>query len=214
MKQAMRKPDESTEVERSFELERIVFFSDAVFAIAVTLLAIELHVPELSVESSDALVSALLAEVPKFFAFGMSFWIIALFWVAHHRYFRYIIKYDAGLLMLNLLLLFCVSLVPFTMSVLGEYGNLRAANWLYAANMVALGLSSAWFWHHATSNNLLVPDVSPSIQRYILLRSLATPFVAVIVFLLTIFIEGYTSNGFFLIFVVQRLITFRYRNQI
>lgn len=193
--------------ERSFELERLVFFSDAVFAIALTLLAIELRVPTLTVETSDELLRAIYGEWPKFLAFAMSFWIVALYWRTHHRYFRYINRFDNGLIGRNLLLLFSIVCIPFTMSVLGEYGNLSSASWLYALNMSVLGLSSAWMWHYATVNYRLVsPALDKPFIRYILLRALSTPLAALIVVLLTFLIGGAASAGFFLIFVFHRIL--------
>ncbi len=197
--------------ERSFELERIVFFSDAVFAIAITLLAIELRVPNLEIETSDALIRALVSEWPKFLAFTLSFWIIAQYWVAHHRYFRHIFHYDVGLIWLNLLLLFWIVLIPFTTSVLGEYGNFTSAIWLYALNLIALGLSNALLWRHATQKHRLgASDLDELTIRQMQLRALSVSVAAVIVILLTFVVDGFATFGFLLIFVFQRLITKRY----
>lgn len=202
----------TTPPEPSFELERLVFFSDAVFAIALTLLAIELRVPTLSVDTSDELLRAIFAEWPKFLAFAMSFWIVALYWRTHHRYFRYINRFENGLIGRNLLMLFSIVCIPFTMSVLGEYGNLSAASWLYALNMAVLGFSSAWLWHYATAEHHLVAQtLDQDFIRYILLRALSTPLAAVIVILLTVVIGGAASAGFFLIFVFQRILARVYR---
>lgn len=201
-------------LERSFELERLIFFSDAVFAIAITLLALELRVPELDIRSSEALLRAIGAQAPKFFAFGMSFWIISLFWLAHHRYFRYILRFDDGLARRNLVLLFFVVLVPFTTLVLGEYGNLPAAVWLYAVQMIALGSSGAWIWHYATSNHRLVsPGLDAQYIRFVRLRAFMTPLAATVTILLSFVLDGYGSVGFFLIFVFQRLLAYAYRGK-
>lgn len=202
----MEHPSRETNIERSFELERIVFFSDAVFAIAITLLALELRVPDLENETSAALLDAVIALWPKFFAFALSFWIIAVYWLAHHRYFRYIIRYDGGLIGRNLLILFWVVLMPFTTLMMGEYGNLQAAIWFYAGNMIALGLSGAWLWRHATRDHRLVAaDLDPQLIRQLQARALATPLAALIVFLLTFVMGGFATLGFVLIFVFQRV---------
>lgn len=200
--------------ERSFELERIVFFSDAVYAIAITLLAIELKVPELDVESTAELYRALLSEWPRFLAFIFSFWIIAIYWVAHHRYFRYIKRYDERLIALNLLMLFFIALIPFTTSILGEYGNLAGGIWLYAFDMMLLGLSGAWLWHHATVQHRLVDaDLDPILMQQIQLRALTTPLAALIVIGLSFFIGGFASFGWTTIFIFQAWIARRYKSK-
>lgn len=199
--------------ERSFELERVVFFSDAVFAIAITLLAIELRVPNLGeIETSAALLQALLSDWAHLFAFLLSFWIIGLFWMGHHRYFRFIIRYDDGLILRNLLTLFFLTLVPFTTLVLGEYGNLPAAIWVYSLDLIGLGLSGAWLWRHATQRHRLVaPELDPQLIRIIQLRAFATPLAGVIVIFLSFFIGEYATFGFFLVIIFQRILANRYR---
>ncbi|MCA9908698.1 MAG: DUF1211 domain-containing protein, partial [Anaerolineae bacterium] len=94
-------------------LERLIFFSDAVFAIAITLLALEIRLPPSTEEalSDQALLDALLALGPRYLAYALSFWIIGAFWIAHHRRYRTINRYDGRLLQLNLLLLMVLAFV-------------------------------------------------------------------------------------------------------
>ncbi len=204
----MVKHEGEKKYERAFGLERLVFFSDAVFAIAITLMAIELIPPhELEPNTSESLLQALLADWPHFFAFVLSFWIIAVYWTAHHRYFRYIIRYDDGLIARNLLLLFFVVLVPFTTLMLGEQGDLFVATWFYAFNIMALGLCGALIWHHSTQNYRLVdPDLDSRLIRQIYLRAFATPLAAVIVILAAPLIAASANIFFLLIFIFQRVL--------
>src|SRR3954454_8361492 len=112
------------DIESGTELERTIFFSDAVFAIAITLLALEIQVPQIPDGSVPALLpTALLSLWPKFFSFLISFWVIGNYWLAHHRIFHYINGYDRGLLLINLLFLMWIVLMPFSSSLVGEYGN-------------------------------------------------------------------------------------------
>lgn len=199
-------------VERPFELERLVFFSDAVFAIAVTLLAIELRLPELATQTSEALVQAVFEEWPHFLAFALGFWFVALYWTIHHRYFKYIIEYDTGLVGRNLLILFFVALMPFTTNLLGEYGNIAAGVWFYCANIIALGLCFAMLWRHATNGHRLVePDLDDNFIRYMLARGLATPLTAFIVFLLSLVVQSAAANfAWFLIYFFQYVLRRRF----
>jgi uncharacterized membrane protein len=91
-------------LERGNEIERTVFFSDAVFAIAITLLALEIRLPDVA-DDPTALQEALIGLWPKFFSFLISFWFVGNYWVAHHRVFHYIRAYDRRLLLINLLFL-------------------------------------------------------------------------------------------------------------
>lgn len=199
--------------ERPFELERIVFFSDAVFAIAITLLAIELKVPDLGEhQTNETVVLGILAQWSHLFAFALSFWIIAIFWLTHHRYFRHIKNYDAGLTGRNLLILFFVALMPFSTSIMGEYGNIAAGLWLYAFNMFFLGLSGAWLWNHASHKHRLVdPDLDDTVIRSVFVRAFTTPAAAVIVFALSFFIGGFANFGWSLIYLFQILVIRYYK---
>jgi TMEM175 potassium channel family protein len=124
-----RQHQEQTWLERRTEAERTVFFSDAVFAIAITLLALELRVPEIPTDpaSGQELAAKLLELWPGFVSFVLSFWLVGSYWIAHHRHFRYLRGYDRRVLVVNLLFLMWVVLVPFSTSLLGEYGHLQIA---------------------------------------------------------------------------------------
>ena len=92
----------------AFQLERLILFTDAVFAIAITLLVIELKVPELEHRTEHEALNALARLVPKFIGFLISFFIIAIYWTAHHRIFRFVRHLDARLIWLNLLFLLSI----------------------------------------------------------------------------------------------------------
>jgi uncharacterized membrane protein len=99
-------------------LERLLLFSDAVFAIVLTLLAIELHAPH--VEHGESLWAALAGMSSQFFAFGFSFALIGLWWSVHMRNMRTLVTFDWPVAIANLLVLACVTLLPFATSVFGE----------------------------------------------------------------------------------------------
>lgn len=144
-------------VERGTDVERTVFFSDAVFAIAITLLALEIRVPE----DPAALGEALLGLWPKVLSFLISFWLIGTYWVAHHRVFHYVRGYDRRLLFINLLFLMWVVLLPFSSSLLGEHGDLRVAVIIYAVNVALAGLCLQGVWWYVSRDRRLtdVPNI-------------------------------------------------------
>lgn len=199
---------EEKKIERTFELERIVFFSDAVYAIAITLMALELRPPtDLDPNTNETLLRALLEDWPHFFAFALSFWIIAVYWVAHHRYFRYIVRYDEGLIWRNLVMLFFIALIPFSTLLIGEDGDLFITTIIYAASIMLVGLSGAWLWRHASKNHRLVIDtLAPDQIRQIQIRAFTTPVIGLIVILLAPFIGSLATTVFFFSFVIQRML--------
>ncbi|MEO8263857.1 MAG: TMEM175 family protein, partial [Pseudolysinimonas sp.] len=131
--------------------DRIQFFSDAVFAIAMTLLVLEIRLPE-SLGSGDD-VDPSWADIgalwPQFFAYALSFAIIGLNWVTHHRKFLVIVRFDALLVTINLILLGFVALLPFPTSVLADYGNNTPVVVLYAFNVGIITVLQFWLWVHA-----------------------------------------------------------------
>lgn len=157
---------------------RIEMFSDAVFAIAATLLVLQLDLPRLPENATDAqLWDALWQVAPSYFSLVLSFAVIGRYWLAHHALFHRIRKADGGLATLNLLLLLTVVVLPFPTEVLGAYGDLAAAAIFYAASISAIGLAMWLLWRHAVKRNLLFPDVSKRTIKNSYYRSLSVPVV-------------------------------------
>lgn len=159
-------------------LERLVLFSDAVFAIAITLLALEIRLPVEATNLTDRqLFTDLLAIWPKYLSFVISFLVIGNFWIAHHRRFALIKRYDRRLLLLNLLVLMAIAFIPFPTSVISENGN-RTATIFYALTITVTGLLSALLWWYAAWENRLVDlSVDKREARRNLLSILTTPAV-------------------------------------
>jgi len=118
--------------EAEIEFNRIVAFSDGIFAIAITLLVLGLMIPE----GVPDLTRTLLNNAGDFFAYAISFAVLGRYWLAHHRFFSALERFDGRLMALNLLYLAWIALVPFTSQVLGDYGRTIDAAVLYAINMV------------------------------------------------------------------------------
>lgn len=112
--------------------ERICAFSDGVFAIAITLLVLNIQVPPAEITRPEALAHTVAALWPRFAAFGLSFAVIGVLWVTHHRMFAYIQAYDLRLIWLNLLVLLFVSFMPFAAGLLAEHGGAQFAVAFYA----------------------------------------------------------------------------------
>ena len=169
-------------IEDEKALDRVVFFSDAVFAIAMTLLVVDLRVPIIpsglpSAVENERLATALRGLEGPLFSFALSFFVLGLLWIVHHRKFRLIRRYDDRLLWLNLLFLFCVAFLPFPTAVLGRYGG-QTATVFYALSMTAAGLFSALITVYAYAGHRLIPDDidSRSIRHWIR-RSFVVPVI-------------------------------------
>jgi uncharacterized membrane protein len=125
--------------ENEIEFSRIVAFSDGVFAIAITLLVLNLGVPE-HVRHDD-LWPVLRDQGQDLFAYALSFAVIGRFWVVHHRFFGDVTGFDGRLIALNLFYLSWIVLLPFSSQVLGDHGGDEAAVILYSINLVGAILS-------------------------------------------------------------------------
>jgi uncharacterized membrane protein len=125
--------------ENEIEFSRIVAFSDGVFAIAITLLVLNLgvdqHVPH------DDLWPVLREQGQDLFAYALSFAVIGRFWVVHHRFFGDVTGFDGRLIALNLFYLAWIVLIPFSSQVLGDHGGDEAAVILYAVNLIGVLLA-------------------------------------------------------------------------
>jgi uncharacterized membrane protein len=160
------------------DFERLLFFSDAVFAIAITLLIIEVRLPPLPEQATNqALIDGLREILPSIFAYGLSFATIGLYWLAHWRRYRYVARVDERLVALNLVLLAFIAFIPFPTAVIGEHGDLTVAVILYAITLSAAGLLGPLTWLYAWRAGLVRPDVGARYARYLAFRGFSVPVV-------------------------------------
>ncbi len=135
--------DDSVHPEGTFSAHRIEALTDGVFAIAMTLLVIELKLPDPhAIRDAEGLARALAELSPKAIAWTISFGVLAFFWVGHHRVFRHALRTDGPLLTLNLAELAVVTLMPFSCSLIGEFPRSLVAQAIYSANMFLLGATA------------------------------------------------------------------------
>lgn len=154
--------------------ERIETFSDGVFAIAITLLIIEIGVPHL--EGGESLEDALRDLWPKYSAYVLSFFMIGIYWANHHALFKLFVRTDHVFVLVNVLFLMCIAFLPFPTAVLGEYldnaDERQAAVTLYALGLLlpAFGWLTVWLyasWHRLTDERL-----APSYIRFLTVQYL------------------------------------------
>jgi len=166
-----------SEHKRKFQLDRIIFFSDAIFAIAITILVLELKIPQVPHDqvTNQILTEKLVDLIPKFAGFIVSFFIIGLFWTIHHRIFGYVTDYDDRLVWLNLMYLFFIVIMPFTTGFYSEYiFNLENTPFImYCANIVMIGVFNMLILHHITdpARHLSQGLENKYLRRYFYFRS-------------------------------------------
>jgi uncharacterized membrane protein len=156
------------------DITRIAQFSDGVFAIAVTLLALEIRIPALTVaQSATQLTPAIVALLPRILVYVLTFMNISVMWIAHHRAFTHIHRYDTTLLWMNAFFLMLVAFLPVASSTLGSYPTRPAAVVFYGVVLLAVTLGDLQIWLYATSKRRLVDsDIDPRVVRYITLSAL------------------------------------------
>jgi uncharacterized membrane protein len=155
------------------EFSRIVAFSDGVFAIAITLLVLSLHIEENL--GGQSLGHALWEQRQDLLAYAISFAVIGRFWVIHHRFFSDVTGFDGRLLALNIFYLAWIVLIPFSSEVLGDHGGDTDAVVLYAVNLAVvavLGWVMAYDAHRAG-----LTKIDPHEEREFRLRAFSVAIV-------------------------------------
>ena len=209
------------ELKKEFQLERLILFSDAVFAIAITLLVIEIKIPEIHEHVSDhALLQGLAHLIPKFIGFLVSFLIIGMYWTVHHRMFGFVIAYTRRLLWLNLFFLFFIALMPFATGFYSEYAGpelfreqLKVPMTFYVLTIVGAGIFNYIMWLHITNpkHKLIDPRTDMQTIRLARTRSIVVPcvflFMIPIAYLFHVALAVYVPM---LIPVIMKIATRRY----
>src|SRR5262252_8072656 len=147
---------------------RIEAFSDAVIAVAITLLILDVHVPNVQ----TGLLQALLIQWPTYLGYVTSFLVIVIFWANHHNMFRYIRQVDYALLLINAFFLMCIAFIPFVTAVLTKYitspTEQHTAAILYGATLLLNGIlfNSIW-WYAVWKRRLVGRDLDAHAARRI-----------------------------------------------
>lgn len=166
-----------------FSINRLEALTDGVFAIVMTLLVLEIGVPEITSSELHAELPQRLLELwPKLLSYLISFIILGMFWYLHHFSFHYIKRSNGGLIWLNILFLMFIALIPFSMSLFGEYEDEQLPIVLYAGNILLVHIMRFILWQYATGKHRLVDkDISPRLLRWDMSVSIAVTFLLVLV---------------------------------
>jgi uncharacterized membrane protein len=194
------------------QLERIVFFSDAVFAIAITLLIIEIKVPHLDHHAPDSeFWLALWALKWNFFGYFFSFFVIGAYWVGHHRIYGHIVRWNYGLVWRNVLFLMAIGFMPFATAFFTEIFPPRFVPLvLYAATFSVAGLLELWQWRYAVKKGLIDEGMNPTLISYFSWRMLSLPIVGVTAILIGFVNPVFSSFAFLMMPLAQKVINSRF----
>ncbi|HEX7730709.1 MAG TPA: TMEM175 family protein [Terracidiphilus sp.] len=152
-------------------LERLAALSDGIFAIAMTLLVLDLHIPAAeAVHSEGALLAALCAHAPQYVAYGMSFLTLGIFWAGQQTQLNHLEEGTRDLTWIHLGFLFTITLLPFTTRLLAEFITYRAALGAYWLNILAPGVMLFWSWSYASRHGCVKPDTPDEVRGSICRR--------------------------------------------
>ncbi len=150
-------------------VERLAALSDGIFGVAMTLLAIELHIPAL-IRSEHELRQALLDLKPELLVYLMSFLTLGIFWVGQQSQLNHLRRSDIRLTWIHLAFLFAVTLMPFSTKLLAEHHSYRTALLEYWGNVLIFGVMLYASWGYATRTGLIKDDISPEVPAAVCRR--------------------------------------------
>jgi uncharacterized membrane protein len=192
---SMRRREQTLSV-GSKQPQRLVALSDGLFATVLTVLVLDLRNPDVLVAQGGAVPAFVKWVGPHLFSYLLTFFVTAIYWLAHHRDFDRVVGYDRTLLSYNLLFLLFVGLLPFSTATVGLVGfnqTIYPFYWaLYCANIILAGILLALTWLYAFTHGLVDTDVTRQQSRHTLARHLLTPAV----FLVSIFGEYLAPRAF------------------
>ncbi|MGA2596861.1 MAG: TMEM175 family protein [Bryobacteraceae bacterium] len=177
-------------------VERLAALSDGVFAVAMTLLVLDIHAPLAEkIHSEQDLWHALIELSPRLLMYVMSFTTLGIFWVGQQTQLNHLSSSDRTLTWIHLLFLFAVTTIPFSTMLLAEFPLFRTALLVYWANILALGATLYLSWVCAIGTGLVKGDISPhvstAVKRRILIAQALYAFGA-----LLCLVNTYWSIGF------------------
>ena len=167
---------------------RLEAFSDGVFAIVITLLILNVHVPD----GYTLTLQSLRPLVPPLATFVLSFIIVGVYWIAHHHMLHFVVEVNRRMLWLNLLVLLCVVFIPFPTSLLGTGFSNPLVVRLYGLSLIATNASGLFFWLYAIAHKeLIAPTVTKEFARTVV-KVHSAPMIA---YGLAVIVAGWSTKA-------------------
>jgi uncharacterized membrane protein len=195
-------------VKTDHSLERLVFFSDAVFAIAITLLIIEIHAPDLPRDSSDHAYLVALANLsPSFVGYVVSFWVVGMFWMGHHRIFGFAARQGTSIVGWNLFLLGSIAFMPFSTAFLSANGGDRVPTVFYCVSLLLCAVLNVRVGRIVTSPPMVDESIPAAEIAYIRRRGLSVVLGAAAALLVAFFVPAWSQAALISIPLWRYLLT-------
>jgi uncharacterized membrane protein len=198
----------------NIKVEHVVSFSDAVFAFAITLMALSIDIPELPLDLSQSqLLDRLSSLYPQLEDYIISFAIIAMFWVSYHRVFNHIEGSYMSIVYLNLLFLLLITLLSLTTSIVINYSSYQIPHIIYSVVVIMTSSLLAAIWWYVTKNHRLVDkNMHPLFIKGIFFILLSVPIIFGISIIIS-FIDLDLAQYFWLgIIPLNVLIRYKYKH--
>lgn len=190
---------------------RLEALTDGIFAISMTLLVLTLDIGDVSKGiTQTGLHILLLAQLPRFFNYALSFVLLALFWILHHQQYRFIKKTEHLHLWINIFILMFIALIPFSTSLIGDFPDDWMAEMFFGVNMLMIGILFSWNWYYSTKDLRLVEgELEKKRVNLGIRRGLVTPAVSLLAILMAFVNPSYSSYIYLLIPIILSMPQFR-----
>ena len=193
-----------------FTTNRIEALTDGVFAIVMTLLVLDISIPEIARSSVQAELPGRLLELwPKFYSYALSFVVLGLMWISHRRIFHYIKRSNTGLLWINIIFLMFVALIPFSTSLLGDYRMEQLTFMVYGINLFLIFAMMFILWTYATGKYRLVDsEIDPRLVKKRKL-SIITPSLIIVLTIGISFVNVIAAFAILVLMLVYSFVAYR-----
>lgn len=202
-------------IEHYIDKDRILAFSDAVFAFAATLLVLKIELsPDMREQIATQLPNALLTLLPQYMANIITFLIIGYYWLNHHAIFGLIEKLNATIVWVNLLLLISVSFLPFAVDLYGDYPNTSSVVVFYSISVAIVGYILVFLWWYSSHKHRFIShDISTKKINFTLARTFVAPIVFTLSIPLVYLHPVITQISWIFIFIGILLVNKIYKNK-
>jgi uncharacterized membrane protein len=194
---------------RLLSKDRLEALADGIFAFAMTLLVLNLVIPEMKQATDETLLAILLSEGHRFYKYALAFILLGILWVVHHQQFNYIHNADATLIWVNIVILMFIALMPFSTDLIGDYAETKVAGIFFCLNLFFIGTLYTCNWIYASRHYLVATNMDAESVRRAGRRNMATPMVSILAILLTLFVPEWSLLTFLLIPVILATKPFR-----
>jgi uncharacterized membrane protein len=197
----------------SIKLEHVISFSDAVFAFAITLMALSVDIPDLPTDLTQSeLLDRLYELYPQFESYIISFAVIAIFWVSYHQVFNHIKGSHITMVYLNLLFLLLITLLSLSTSLIINYDTYQIPHIIYCSLVIMTSLLLATIWWYSTKHKYLDENLHPFFIKGVMSNLMSIPIVFTISILISFVNLGIAQYFWLVIVPLTMAIRRRYKH--